>query len=174
MRTAIYGAGSVGSSLGAHIAKAGSPVEHVNRNPEHVRALREHGARVEGTMQLTVPVSAITPDAMQGPYDIVFLTTKQLDNPAVCAFLAPMLAPEGVICTLQNGLPEPGIAEIVGEAHVLGCAVEWGATLTGPGVSRLTSEPDSLSFGLGGMPGHSKRMLAETKRVLETMCPVNV
>lgn len=174
MKTAIYGAGSLGIILGAHIAKAGIPVELVNRNPEHVQALRGHGARVEGTMQLAVPVTAITPDEMQGPYDIVFLTTKQLDNPAVCAFLAPLLAPEGVICTLQNGLPEPGIAEIVGEAHVLGCVVEWGATLTGPGVSRLTSEPDSLSFGLGGMPGHNKRMLAETKRVLETMCTVNV
>ena len=56
-----------------------------------------------------------------------------------------------MIVTLQNGIPEPGIAEIIGVEHTIGCVVEWGATLEGPGLVRLTSEPDSMTFHMGGM-----------------------
>ena len=31
---------------------------------------------------------------------------------------------------------------------VLGCTVAWGATLKEPGVSELTSSPDSLTFSI--------------------------
>lgn len=174
MRIGIYGAGSLGIILGAYITKAGIPVDLINRNPTQVEALREHGAKVEGTVSMTVPVQALLPSEMEGEYGLIFLTTKQLDNPSVVAFLAPFLAKDGAICTLQNGLPEPGIADIVGPDRVLGCTVEWGATLTGPGTSRLTSEPDSLSFGLGSMTGKDSEILQKAKEVLECMCPANV
>lgn len=59
------------------------------------------------------------------------------------------LRDDGVIVTLQNGLPEPGIAEIVRQNRTMGCTVEWGATLSAPGVCTLTSDPDSLSFHMG-------------------------
>ena len=48
MRTAIYGAGSLGTILGAYISKAGVPVELVNRNKSHVEALNSNGAHVVG------------------------------------------------------------------------------------------------------------------------------
>ena len=150
MRCAIYGAGSLGTVLGAYLSRAGVPVELVNRNRAHVEALRKGGAHITGTVEFTTPVRAIYPEEMQGIYDVIFLMTKQLHNAEVVAFLAPMLGPSGVIVTMQNGIPEPGIAEIVGEAHTMGCVVEWGATLTAPGESRLTSSPDSLSFHIGG------------------------
>lgn len=87
---------------------------------------------------------------MTGEYDAIFLMTKQLDNAAVVTMLKGFLAPDGVIVTLQNGLPELLISEIVGEGRVLGCTVAWGATMLGPGVCELTSSPDSLTFSLGG------------------------
>ena len=46
--------------------------------------------------------------------------------------LKDYLTDEGVLVTLQNGLPEPGIAEIIGAHRTMGCTVEWGATLTSP------------------------------------------
>jgi len=54
----------------------------------------------------------------------------------------------------------------------MGCTVEWGATLSAPGVCTLTSEPDSLSFHMGKMPGISDRQFAMVKELLERMCPV--
>lgn len=46
MRYAIYGAGSLGTVLGAYMSKAGQPVELVNRNKAHIQALREKGAHI--------------------------------------------------------------------------------------------------------------------------------
>ena len=174
MRYAIYGAGSLGTVLGAYMTKAGQPVELVNRNRAHVQALREKGAHIKGTVDFTVPVNAIFPDEMSGTYDVIFLMTKQLFNEEVVAFLKPMLSEQGVIVTLQNGIPEPDIAHIVGQDHTMGCVVEWGATLSAPGESTLTSSPDSLSFHMGKMEGITDEQVGLVKQLLETMCPVHV
>lgn len=174
MKCAIYGAGSLGTILGAYLTKNGFPVELVNRNVKHVEALQKNGAHITGTVDFTTPVNAILPDQMEGPYDIIFLMTKQLHNPEVVTMLKPMLAGDGVIVTLQNGIPEPGIAEIIGEDRTIGCTVEWGATMTGPGCCVLTSDPDSLSFHMGGMKAVSDDKLARVKEVLEHMCPVDI
>ena len=173
MKCAIYGAGSLGTVLGAYMTKNGVPVELVNRNKAHVAALNEKGAHITGTVEMTVPVKAITPDEMSGGYNVIFLMTKQLLNKEVVTFLKPFLTEDGVIVTLQNGIPEPGIAEIVGADHTMGCTVEWGAALTAPGVCTLTSEPDSLSFHMGKMDGITDAQFSLVKELLEKMCPVH-
>ena len=170
---AIYGAGSLGTVLGAYITKNGGEIELINRNRAHVEALTEKGAIINGTVDMTVPVKAITPDQMSGPYDVILLMTKQLYNKQVVTELKPYLSEDGVIVTLQNGLPEPLIAEIVGSEHTIGCVVEWGAALTAPGVCTLTSEPDSLSFHMGKMEGISEEQFKMVKDLLELMCPVH-
>ncbi|MBO5109433.1 MAG: 2-dehydropantoate 2-reductase [Clostridia bacterium] len=172
-RYAIYGAGSLGTVLGAYITKNGGQIDLINRNKAHVEALRKNGAKITGTVEMTVPVTAYTPDEMSGKYDIVLLLTKQLLNKKVVNFLADYLADDGVIVTLQNGLPEPGIAEIVGSHRTMGCVVEWGAALTAPGVCTLTSEVDSLSFHMGKMDGITDKKFNEVKSLLELMCPVH-
>ncbi len=174
MRIAIYGAGSLGTIMGAYLTKAGIPVEMINRNKKHVEALKKNGAVVTGTVSMQVPVTAYLPEEMNGTYDIIFLMTKQLDNAATVTRLKEYLSRDGIICTLQNGLPEPEIAKIVGESQVMGCTVAWGATLKEPGVSELTSEPDSLSFGLGKMDQVPEKKMEEVKEILEHMCPVEV
>ena len=50
MRIAIYGAGSLGTILGAYISKGGVPIELINRNKAHVEALKAGGAQVVGTV----------------------------------------------------------------------------------------------------------------------------
>lgn len=173
-KVAIYGAGSLGTVLGAYMTKNGVDVELVNRNKAHVAALNEKGAQITGTVEMTVPVKAITPDEMSGIYSVIFLMTKQLHNPEVVTFLKPFLADDGVIVTLQNGIPEPGIAEIIGKEHTMGCAVEWGATLAAPGECILTSAPDSLSYHMGKMDGITDAQVETVKNLLEKMCPVHI
>ena len=72
------------------------------------------------------------------------------------------------------GIPEDSVAEIVGAEKTAGCVVEWGATMTAPGVCELTSEPDSLSFHMGAMPGIDPTRLLTVKKLLEKMCPVQI
>ena len=174
MRTAIYGAGSLGTILGAFISKAGEPVELINRNKAHVEALNASGAKVVGTMQFEQKVTAYTPDQMSGEYDVIFLMTKQQNNKEVVQMLKAFLAPDGVLVTFQNGLPEMQIASVLGEERVLGCTVAWGATMQSPGVCELTSEPDALSFSLGSISTVSNRHFDKVKELLEKMGTVDV
>ena len=174
MRIAIYGAGSLGTILGAYISKAGVKIELINRNKAHVEALRTKGAQVVGTVQFTQKVEAYTPAEMSGRYDIVFLMTKQQHNAEVVTMLKEYLAEDGVLVTFQNGLPEMQIADIVGEERVFGCAVAWGATLKEAGVCELTSSPDALSFSLGAISPTRNRHFAKVKELLELMGTVDV
>lgn len=173
MRYAIYGAGSLGTVLGAYITKNGVDIDLINRNKAHVEALNRSGAHITGTVNMTVPVKAITPDEMSGKYDVILLLTKQLHNAEVVTMLKDYLAAEGVLVTLQNGLPEPEIADIVGSDRTMGCVVEWGATLAAPGECILTSDPGSLSFHMGRMEGISEAQYRMVKELLEKMCPVH-
>lgn len=173
-RTAIYGAGSLGTILGAYITRNGGQVDLVNRNKAHVDALKSMGAKVTGTVDFIQKVNAYTPDGMTGVYDIIFLMTKQRHNREVVTFLKDYLADDGVIVTLQNGIPEFGIAEIIGEDRVLGATVAWGATMKEPGVCELTSSPDSLTFSLGSFSSSVNRHFEDVKSLLELMGKVEV
>ncbi len=174
MRACIYGAGSLGTVLGAYISKNGGQVDLINRNKAHVEAMKKNGAKVVGTVDMTVPVHALTPDEMEGKYDLIILLTKQLYNVEVLQGLVPFMNDDCIVCTLQNGLPELSVSEVVGEDRTMGCTVAWGATLLEPGVVELTSEPDSMSFGLGRMNGKKDEKLNEVKAFLEQMCPVEI
>ena len=155
MRVAIYGAGAMGTILGAYIAASGKQIDLITRNKEHVEAMKSHGARVLGHTDFTVRVNALTPDEMTGVYDIIFLMTKQRENPKILASLRDFLAADGVICTMQNGLPEPSVIQAVGQKRCLGCAVSWGAKSVGFGEVALSSKEEKMTFALGSMHGHS-------------------
>jgi 2-dehydropantoate 2-reductase len=174
MRTAIYGAGSLGTILGAYITKNGGKVELINRNKAHIEALQQKGAQVVGTVNFTQPVVAYLPEQMEGTYDIIFLMTKQQQNVEVVTRLKEFLAEDGVIVTLQNGIPELQIGEIVGDGRTLGCTVAWGATMKEAGVCELTSQPDSLTFSLGSLTKERNGHFEDVKALLEMMGEVEV
>ncbi len=169
---AVYGAGALGTILGAFLTKAGLKVDLVTRNREQVKGLIDKGAQVTGTMEFTVPVTALLPEQMSKKYDVVFLLTKQTENDSVVTYISEFLSDSGVLCTLQNGLPEYGISRILGENRTFGCTVAWGATLIGGGVSKLTSDPEHLTFSLGSFGNGSSEKQELIKGILEKMGPV--
>lgn len=174
MKIAIYGAGSLGTILGAYISKAGLDVDLITRNKPHVEAMNQNGAHVTGMVDMVVPVRAMIPEQMTEEYDVIFLMTKQLDNEKVLNNLKRFMSNECVICTTQNGLPELSVAKVVGEDKTIGCTVGWGATFKGKGESELTSEVKNLNFYLGRMNGEVDKKLLEVKKILECMCSVHI
>ncbi len=172
MKCAIYGAGAMGTVLGAYIARAGRDIDLINRNERHVAALKEKGAHIVGKADFVQKVNAMLPSEMKEKYDIILLMTKQRENAAIVAFLKDYLKEDGALCTCQNGLPEPAVAEIVGKDRTLGCAIAWGATFRGEGVSELTSDPSALTFSLGAL-GKGNH-LQDVKSLLECMGTVSV
>lgn len=166
MNVAIVGCGAMGTVLGAYLSKSGMMVDLVDSDRAHVKAMNTKGARIVGTVDLTVPVKAILPEQMEGPYDLVFLLTKQTANELVLPALKPHLAEDAAVCTLQNGVPEFYVAEYVGAKRTVGGTVLWGATFVGPGCSELTQniEKNDHLFEIGeidGLIGPRIRAVAE-------------
>ena len=172
MKIAIYGAGSLGTVLGAFLAKNDLMVDLISRNVEHIDALKTNGAHITGTVDFKVKVNALLPSEISDIYDYIFLMTKQLNNKEVLTSLLPHLSENGAVVTFQNGLPELSVEEVVGGKRTIGCTVAWGATLIGKGESRLTSSSDSMSFGLGRLNNEIDDKVLEVKSILEKMCPV--
>lgn len=174
MKVAIYGAGSLGTVLGAYITKAGVDIDLINRNKAHVAALNANGAKIVGTVDFTTKVKAMLPDQMADKYDIIFLMTKVIDNKSVVLKLKDHLTDAGVICTMQNGIPELLISDIIGGDRTFGCAIGWGAEMLDGGVCKLTSEPDALHFSLGNLKNLKGKMFDEIVRLLSLMGQVDI
>ena len=102
--TAVVGAGAVGSFFGAMLARSGHPVTLIGRAP-HVQAVHEHGLRLEMAGQVhAVRVAASTDLAAARSADLVLFCVKSTDTDAVARELAPLLAPDALVLSLQNGV----------------------------------------------------------------------
>lgn len=162
-KIAIYGAGAMGTVLGALLTKGGlQNVALVTRNEGHLQGLKRQGATIlcaaENNRELIVPVIALSPAEMQGKYDVVFLMTKQRSNAEILNFLLPYLHEDSVVCTTQNGLPEEGIAEIIGNKRTYGAATSYGASFIGEGKTALTSAFAGMSMEVGGYQNGGEKL----------------
>ncbi|MCL2215656.1 MAG: ketopantoate reductase family protein [Defluviitaleaceae bacterium] len=151
-RVAILGAGSLGTIMAARVSQNGGSCILIDTNKEHVDTLNRDGATVTGFLDMkNVPVKAITPDQMEGIYDLVIVLTKQLANKVALTNLVKYLDKKSVVCTLQNGVPEESVAEIVGRERTCGGAVGWGATWVAPGISQLNTKPEFVIVEIGNL-----------------------
>ncbi len=161
-RIAIYGAGAMGTVLGALLTKGGLENVHlISRNEKHINGMKENGATIvcdaEG-MEMTVKVTALFPDEMQGKYDVIFLMTKQRQNAETLNKLLPYLSEDGLVCTTQNGLPEESVAAVVGKERTYGAATSYGATFIGNGKTSLTSKIVGMRMEIGGYDNDGKKL----------------
>ena len=80
MKIAVIGAGGVGGTFGAALAKAGADVWFVARGA-HLNAMRGNGLRIVGGRGEThlVPTQATYDPAAIGPVDVVLFCVKLWD-----------------------------------------------------------------------------------------------
>ena len=176
MRVGILGSGAMGKVMGAFMTKNGCQVDLIDNYEAHVDALNARGAHIIGTVDMTVPVKAMLPEQMTGVYDIIFLFTKQLANEQVLPALLPHLGPDSTVCTLQNGVPEPYVAQMVGKERTVGGTILWGATFIKPGVSELTQDitKNDHLFEIGEMDGTIGQRIQQVSQVLGYMGPAKI
>jgi 2-dehydropantoate 2-reductase len=131
----VWGAGAIGGSIGAALARAGHEILLVDRAEDHVAAINRAGLAITGPIEsYTVSARAATPESVEGAFETVLLAVKGQDTEAATRALAPHLAPDGCVISAQNGLNERTIAGIVGAERTIGCFVNFGADYHGPGV----------------------------------------
>lgn len=172
MRIGVLGVGSLGTIIGALISERGFDVDLIDTNYEHIEALNKNGAKIVGFLDKTVSVKAVHPENLSGLYDIIFLLTKQVYTDSAINSIKPHLHPESIVCTLQNGIPEEKVANLVGIERTIGGVVGFGATWRGPGCSELTTEWETVqkyAFDIGEIDGTETERLNAVKNVLDSV-----
>lgn len=133
-RVLIWGAGAIGGTVGAYLSRAGHDVTFVDIVAEHVAAIAGGGLSITGPVaEFSVRAPAFVPENLSGTWQHVYLCVKAHHTEDATRALAPHLAPDGYVLSLQNGLCEPIIAGLVGEARTMGAFVNFGADWHGPG-----------------------------------------
>jgi 2-dehydropantoate 2-reductase len=129
---AVYGAGAIGSLVGARLHEAGVSVELIGREAQ-VDAIRANGLLVKGPQEAhLVRVPATT--TLDGKPDLILLTVKSQDVQDACRCIA-QLQPDATVVTMQNGVRSDGeAAEILGRDRIVGCVLNISATYLEPGV----------------------------------------
>lgn len=148
MRIALFGAGSIGGPLAAQLLRRDIDVTLYTGNPDIATAIAASGLQVRGVRgplnQKAAP--RVLPASGDGPFDVAFLAmkTNRLEDAVRTAL--PLLARDGFVVCLQNGVPEPKALAIGGEGRVVGGVVGWGSSMEGPGRFQLTSK-GSITLG---------------------------
>jgi len=137
MKIAIFGVGAMGSVYAGLMAEAGHEIWAVDIWREHVDAIEQSGLRVEGASgDRVVPgIHATTNAEDVGDCDLYVLATKASGVGPAAKKIAPLMGPESMVITIQNGLGAgERIAEFMDTDRVLlGVADGFGASMKGPG-----------------------------------------
>lgn len=107
MRTLIYGAGAIGSYIGAILTAIGRDVTLVARGVQY-DALSTRGVLLEGPhsgRDRPIPVKVCRPGEERPPYDLIFVTLKAHQIEPAAAHLARLLTPQTMLLFGQNGIP---------------------------------------------------------------------
>ena len=128
MRYLVWGAGAIGGTIGAYLARAGHAVTLVDTVSEHVAAINRSGLGITGPIAtFTTLLPAVTPEALRGEWDTIILATKAQHTAVAARALLPHLTSAGCVISAQNGLNELTVAAIAGEARTVGAFVNFGA-----------------------------------------------
>src|SRR5712691_6070528 len=134
MEYVVVGAGAIGGTIGARLARDGHKVLLCDADPEHVAAVNERGLAIEGPVeQFTMRVPAVLPDELPDGLGAVLLAVKSQHTQEALDAIEPRLAPDGFVVSLQNGVNEPAIAARIGEERTVGAFVNFGADYLAPG-----------------------------------------
>lgn len=148
MHVAILGSGAVGGYYGARLARSGHRVSFVARGA-HLRAIRERGLLIWSPLgDFTVKAAAESDTHAIGPVDVVLLAVKTYDNGSVLPMLTPLLGPDTIVISLQNGVDSvDDVAGVVGAARVLGGPTYIATARTAPGLIEQTGTHRRIVFG---------------------------
>lgn len=125
----------MGGTIGGVLVREGEHVAFVDRAEDHVRAMNERGLQIEGPIsEFRVPVRAAGLDELQGTFDTILLCVKSHHTREALADLKPHLADDGAVVSIQNGLCELEIADVIGAERTIGAFVNFGADYLEPGV----------------------------------------
>jgi acetolactate synthase-1/2/3 large subunit len=171
-RVLIVGQGAIGATLGAKLSEAGYQFAAVERNVALAKQISDVGVRLDGhlgTCQQRYPVMTELPeDAL---FDTILLITKSNDTVTAARSLLPHLAADGVIVSLQNGLNQEALAELVPGRQLIAGVIEFGADHHGD--ARITITSAHAELFIGRLDGSTDPQLQAVRELLNHALPTH-
>jgi len=133
LKICIVGCGALGSIIAGHLARLSDvEVYAYDTSRDHVLAIREHGLKISGAVDLTTKLQATWDPAEIPPCDFGIVATKSIHTRAAVAQTAHIFGSSSAVCSVQNGL---GNEEIIAERvrYVIRGATGLAVHMRGPG-----------------------------------------
>ena len=148
MRIAVMGAGGIGGLYGGLLARGGRDVTLIARGKQ-LDALQAHGIRINSSVDsFSTPVNATADPANLGAVDVVLFTVKTYHNVDAIPQLRPLMGPESVVLTLQNGVESAEeLANEYGPARVIPGVTYAIAQVESPGIVNQLSPDARIVYG---------------------------
>jgi 2-dehydropantoate 2-reductase len=171
---AVVGAGALGSYFGGVLAHAGHRVTLIGR-ASHVDVINRDGLLLQRLdAEERIAISATTDMAAVRGAPLILFCVKSLDTEAAAAAMAPHLARDAVILSLQNGVDNPDRIALHAGNEVIPVLVYAGANIPAPGVVRHTGGGDIVIGRLKTNRGEADRGLLDAIAALFTSTGVAV
>jgi 2-dehydropantoate 2-reductase len=160
-RIAVVGAGAVGGYFGGMLARGGAPVVMIGR-PAFVEAVKRDGLLLD-TLQFKESVrveAAAELEAAKGA-EVVLFCVKTTDTASTARALTPLLAPDAIVASLQNGVDNVEQIRAASSIDALGTVVYVAASVPAPGQVKHVGRGDLVS---GPRNARSERFAALFER----------
>jgi 2-dehydropantoate 2-reductase len=172
------GAGAIGSIIGGMLARSGADVTLIDQWPAHVDAIKQHGLHLSGTCgEHVVSVRAVhlyEAQAIEQPFDVMFLSVKGYDTDWATVFAVRFLEPKGgVIIDAQNGINDERVARLAGRERTLGCVITISAGLYEPGHA-VRTDSSAVGFKVGELDGRQTARAQSLADLLNAVAPAHV
>jgi 2-dehydropantoate 2-reductase len=174
MRFAILGSGAVGGYFGAKLAKSGQDVTFIARGA-HLDAIRSRGLEIKSAKlgDFVARAAAESDTTRVGTVDVVVVAVKAYDNATALPMLKPMVGPDTVVLTLQNGVDSAyDVSTIVGDQHVLGGTTYVATALEAPGLIVQTGVHRSII--MGEVFGDRSKVSARVQRIADALAAADI
>lgn len=187
MRICVIGAGAIGGLMGAKLALGGNDVTVVDMGL-HLEAIKKNGLKLiwEDGSEHLAQVKAVEKCADAGEQDLVILALKAHYLEFVVKEMEPLMGPDTMIMTVQNGIPwwyfhnhggphdgkqleslDPDgvLGKYIDGDRIIGCVVYPAAGVTEPGVIKHV---EGDRFPLGELDGSESDRVIRLKDTLES------
>ena len=165
-KIAVMGAGALGCYFGGRLAQSGAKVTLIGRLA-HVEAIKRDGLILEsGGTRTAIPLDATTEPSGVRDAGLVLVCVKSADTESAAKAIAPHLAKDAILVSLQNSIGNVERIRAHIDRPVAAGLVYTGANMPGPGHIRHTGGGGIV---LGGVPawGIDDNVLAKIKTAFE-------
>jgi len=187
VKVCIVGAGSIGATIGARLARAGSEVCLIARG-EHLRAIRADGLAfvdLVGSGSGTLRLAASDEPSDFGPQDLVVIGLKAHAVGSMLPRLAPLLGSHTAVLPALNGMPwwyfqrgggryvgtqlrsldpDGTMSQALDASRIVGCVVHLAAEVLQPGRVQYTAGRRLIIGELDGSDTKRLRVIADALR----------